>query len=178
MSNNFAETPRKMNENLTDVVPPIEFPCIVKGRKLVARLTHIEDHPINFVYHVNFSDGYKSSFCSLEHEIGFYDENQSEKSYAAAIRNDLKSIVGFTLDREIYCIPMDQNSTGANVWIKRDLDDPKRFSVYNKGEYIFTVAKTDKGWHAGHVHPKETLTDFTDALARDVCKYIDSHSHK
>lgn len=175
MSSNFASNPEKVNDNLTPVIPALQFPCIVRGRALTARLTDIEDHPINFVYHVSFSDGYKSSFCSIEHEIGFVDENPQEKAYANAIREDLKSIAGFSLDREFYCIPMNKNSTGANVWVKQDLDKPNTYSIYNKGEYCFTVAKTDNKWFAGHANPKQTLTDSENALAKEVCTFIDSN---
>lgn len=178
MSNNFARDPKAMNNSMTSVVPPIEFPCIVNGRKLSARLTHIEDNPVSFVYYVSFSDGYKTSFYSIEHELGFYEEGKGNSAYAKGIRGDLKSICGFRLDDELYCFPMDESGEGKNVWIKQDPDEREKYSVYTPSQestYRFTVVRKDGKWLAGHINRKHILTDADNILAANVCKFIDKH---
>jgi hypothetical protein len=176
MSNKFVSIQKIMSENLTHIVPPIEFPCTVNGKRLTAKITHEEDNPINFVYHVSFSDGYKSSFHSIEHELGFYEDGKGNSDYVKGIRADLKCICGFSLDRELYCLTMDESGEGYNVWIKQD-DDSISYSIYSAGlknHFRFKVKKTDKGWIQAHPNPKHTLTKADDALAAKVCKLIDS----
>lgn len=42
---------------LIEVVPAIQFSCIVNDKALTATLTHYEENYINYIYHVSFSNG-------------------------------------------------------------------------------------------------------------------------
>lgn len=179
MANKFVVLKYPMDNNLISIFPPIEFPCIVNGKRLTAKITHEEDHPTSTVYYLTFSDGYKTSFFSIEHELGFYEEGKGYSDYAKAVAGDLKCVGGFRLDKELYCIPMDESGENKNVWIKQDADMNNKYGVYTPGKEIsfrFYVMRTEKnGWAAGHPHPKEILTDADNILATKVCKLIDSY---
>lgn len=179
MANKFVVLKQSMSNNLISIVPPIEFPCVVNGKRLVARITHEEDNPVSFAYYISFSDGYKASFFSIEHELGFYEEGKGYSDYAKAVAGDLKCIAGFRLDKELYCIPMGESGENKNIWIKQDSESELQYSVYSPGDettFRFCVIKREsKGWIAGHPNPKEILTDADNILATKVCKLIDSY---
>jgi len=163
-----------LNGNVTSVVPPIEFACTVDGKKMSARITHLEDHPIHIIFRVSFGDGHRTAFFSIEHELGFYEEGEGNSMYAKGIRDDLKSLCFLRLDKEVYCIDRDKSGEDTNVWILQDWEDDRNYKVYTRGHYRFNVIRTGKGWLEGHINPKEMLTGADDILAAKVCKFIDS----
>jgi len=179
MSTKYIAVKPGLGGDVTSVFPPIEFPCIVRGQRLTAKLTHIEDHPINFVYHLSFSNGYKTSFYSIEDELGFFEEGRGYSDYAKGVAGDLSCICGFRLDLELYSITMDESGENTNVWVKQDSEEKNKYSVYTPGDesdFRFYLIKTEgKGWIAGHPHPKAILTAADDLLAAKVCKIIDGH---
>jgi hypothetical protein len=147
-----------ITSQLTAVFPAIDFPCIVKGKPLIASLTHMEYNPINIIYVVSFSDGYESQFLIKDYDPDslWIDMRNAEKrkgeadiSYAKAISPDLNALCGFTLHQEIHLIVMDvPTEAGVNVWVQQDRIEPWAYSVYYKNDYRFTLERLGKRWKA------------------------------
>lgn len=155
---------------LTAVVPTLDFDCIVDGETLKASITHIEDNPMQQVYHIRFSDGYKSVFHSDERRPNWFDQNRNQK-YARAIINDLNALGFFGVDREVHCFNLPVEGSVTNVWVIEDEKD--NYSVHHGNDFRFYIRRTGKGWeyttaerHKGRVNVKlvNLVTAEMDAL--------------
>src|SRR2546423_2972687 len=160
-------------DNLTHIVPPVEFHCTVNGNPLKAKLIGIEDNPIRHIYKVSFSDGYTSLFNSTDY--GWEDQHQKLYRYVNAIKTDLNSFSGFFLEREIYCFRISHNNQDFNVWVRQYLDNDNLYTVYFKGDYHFTLRRSTTGrWEAYCLRKIEPeIVDMK--LAAKICDRIDNY---
>jgi len=169
----------EMQEGIADAITllptPIEFPCVVKGRKLTARIIHSEDTMITLAYHIAFSDGYEADFHSIdsiEDETRFFEYENPNSEYAKAVNNDLISIRGFRADRGIYCLPMQQTGEGVNAWILQDSENDTTYRVFTS-VYRFTLKRAGNVWHTAQALPINALSEADTFLASKVCEFLD-----
>jgi hypothetical protein len=157
----------------TEVVPHIKFACLVKGRKLTAALTHLEDTDTDTLYHVSFSDRHKDVYVPADAEVpkGSMRKRILE-AYEEAILSDLSAIQTFikTGERNLTTFHVcGQGGERFNVWL---CERRGFYSVYYKGAYHFTLRKRNR-WEVGTNGQKGLVINHQ--LARLICNQLDSH---
>ncbi|HZH94314.1 MAG TPA: hypothetical protein VEY06_00455, partial [Flavisolibacter sp.] len=134
---------------------------------LTAKLTHMEENPIHYVYHVTFSDGYETAFFSIETEIGWLDQ-RGRIEYARAIRDDLHAIIGFKPGDEIHCFQMTVGENSVSVWVNGGKGNS--YTVYYGGDYRFNLRKTDR-WEYSSLRKGNTIDT---RVVNEVVKRMDA----
>lgn len=155
-------------DNITPLVPVIEFDCVVDGKKLSAKITHHEDNGLQFIYHISFSDGYSASFVAPIQGGKWQDESLASP-YAKAIADDLNAFCGFFPTKPPICIRLKSEKEAFNVWVVPHVFKAQQYSVFYKGDYRFDVRKLSI-WEANTVR---TYGDVNREIAALVCKNIE-----
>jgi hypothetical protein len=159
----------------TEVVPHIQFGCLVKGQKRTASLTHLEDTDTVTLYHVSFSDGHKDAYIPYEAEVPKGSmRKRTLDPYEEAICSDLSVIQKFikTSERSLTTFRVcGQGGESFNVWL---CERRGFYHVYYKGAYHFTLRKRNR-WEVGTNGEKGLIINHQ--LARLICNHLDSHLH-
>lgn len=158
-------------DRIVTVCPAIEFDCLIEGKKCRARITHIEDNGLQYIYHIGFSDGYSATFVASMESDKWLDDATSSK-YALAIKDDLNAICGFSAKKPPFCIRLkNEKEDTFNVWIVPHGYKSYHYSVFYRGDYRFDVRKS-KTWEARSVRENH---DVNQQIAAIVCRNIDGH---
>jgi hypothetical protein len=155
-------------DTVTQLLPPIEFDCMVEGKKLKARITHQEDNGLQFIYHIAFSDGHSAAFVAPL-EGGNWHSRDFASPYARAIQEDLHAFCGFVPTRPPFAIRLKSNKEAFNVWVVPHVAMSSHYAVFYKGDYQFDLRKT-KQWEAKSVRE---ISDINQEIALLVCKNIE-----
>lgn len=156
------------NERITPIIPAIIFDCEVDGKKKRARITHLEDNGIQFIYHISFSDGHAATFVAPQ-EAGAWHDDALASPYAKAIRNDLNAFSGFLPQKPPFAIRLKSEKEAFNVWIVPHVTRRQHFAVFYKGNYRFDLRKT-KQWEAKSVREGSFIDQ---EIASIACKNIE-----
>lgn len=172
-----VESPRQMTffSKITEVIPHIEFSCLVKGRKLTASLNHLEDTGTATLYHVSFSDGHTDAYLPSDAEgHGGNGQKGPHDAYEEAISSDLYLIAtiikthkaGITTFR-VY----GEGGENFNVWL---CEQRGNYRVYYKGAYHFTLRKRNL-WEVST--KREKGYRINQELASLISNHLDSRLH-
>ena len=164
-----------LNTNkITALVPSIDFPCVVNGKRLTASITHIEDNAYQAMFHIRFSDGYSSKFFATGGEHYPWADESKSWDYVMAIESDLNALGILSPKQEVYLIVTDTlGKEDVNVWIKQSLTEPKKYSVYYLDDYRFTIERAKGGWNVYDIRNGRKQPIHSE-LAQMVCKHIDA----
>ncbi len=125
----------------------LKFYCQVNGKDLMAKIRGVVNHPIYFVYRIQFSDGYEDDFYLLENGFVDSEKGESSKPYAYALRYDLQSLGWMPGNKGVYTMRWMIGGTHTNIWIKEtDSDGEHIYSIYFNGNYRFEMKKDGTGW--------------------------------
>jgi hypothetical protein len=163
-----------------EILPPLSFDCVVNGKSLKAKVVAALNHPIDYIYRIEFSDGYKSDFyCPGKYCVDVANETEEGETkryapYARAIDLDFRSFVGFHFNKEYYCFQLPVKGVQNNVFViySETEDKGNLYNVYSNGEYQFSLAPTDKGWHVGSNRFRPGPID--QELARNLTLLVES----
>ena len=166
---------------------PLLFQCTVNGKHLTASIIGWVNHPINYIYRVEFSDGYVSDYYCNDYGKWFDSANEKEikgaterlknkAPYEFAIQNDLKDVHSFTHNERthIFKTAVDGQDTNVYVHYSNSAEFGPQYSVYYNGDYQFTLEKKGKNeWHAfdQRVRDKRKIDP---NLSRNICLLIES----
>jgi hypothetical protein len=158
---------------MTEVIPHINFTCLVNGTKLTASLTHLEDTDVLTRYHVTFSDGHKDAFVpgDAEGHQGIKG-TKGRDAYEKAISSDLCIIETLITMKERALTNFRVYESGGksfNVWL---CERQGYYNVYYNGAYRFTLRKRDR-WEVGTRGEKGLVVN--QQLASLVSKHLDMH---
>lgn len=155
---------------LTDVVPHIQFACLVAEQKLTASLTHLEDTGTETLYHICFSDGHQGAYKPHRAE---QQDNKSKRAldvYERAIVDDLCVISLFIKMKERGITTFRVYGEGGqnfNVWL---CAQQGYYHVYYNGKYRFTL-RNRNGWQVGTRGEKGLIVN--QELASLITKHLD-----
>lgn len=155
-------------ESIIAIEPPVEFDCVVEGKKLKAKITHQEDNGIQFIYHIAFSDGHTASFVASI-QGGTWNDGSFASAYAKAIHDDLNAFCGFVPRKPPIAIRLKGEQGAFNVWVVPHVFKPQHYYVFYKGDYRFEVRKT-KVWEAKTVREGTVINQ---EIAAIVCKNVE-----
>lgn len=155
-------------DRITTLEPAIVFDCEVDGKLLKAKLTHLEDNGLQFIYHICFSDGHTASFVAPL-EGGKWHNEGLASSYANAIKDDLNAFYGFRPSKPPICIRLKSDRGAFNVWVVPHVMKSLHYGVFYKGDYRFDVRKTGS-WEANSLREPFFIDD---EIAAIVCKNIE-----
>lgn len=166
----------ELTNKITPVLPVIEFDCIVGGRELTATITHTEESVVEMLYHITFSDGHQDKYASGDdgHDEEFGRTRELD-AYEQAIYEDLCVVPGLEEGGGYSYIRVKATKNGSsfNVWI-RPREEKNTYNVYYKGEYQFSLRKTDK-WEMTSQRGKGYIID--KELAKLITESLDQHRH-
>jgi hypothetical protein len=158
---------------MTEVIPNINFTCLVNGKKLTASLTHLEDTDVLTRYHVTFSDGHQDVFVPYDAAAHKGTVRTSVgDAYETAITSDLCIIQMFIKMNQQGITNFRVYGNGGesfNVWLCELKGD---YNVYYNGAYRFTLRKRDC-WEVGTRGEKGLVVN--QQLASLVSKHLDMH---
>ena len=144
--------------HICELPQAIEFGCVVEGQALTARLTHAEDDFTQYLYHVQFSDGYKAVFMANWDLQKWVERGQRlPSSYALAISEDLFVINEFNPLYPPFCLSVQVQEEPVKVWANYKNES---YHVFFKGAYRFFVHPFTGPWKAEAVnHPQSYIVD-------------------
>ena len=127
---------------------PIEFPVLLKDRKLTASVLWFEDNPVQYIYRISFSDGYEDTFCLTDEGKIVGDNLNESKPYAHAIRSDIGNVIGLNTDNFYHIFQETIDGVKTNVWVieKKDENNNTYFGVYYTNGYQFELRKVEDQW--------------------------------
>jgi hypothetical protein len=155
-------------ESITPIHPPVEFDCVVEGKKLKATITHQEDNGFQFIYHISFSDGHAATFVASI-QGGKWNDHSFASVYAKAIHDDLNAFCGFVPKRPPFAIRLKSEKDAFNVWVVPHVFKAYHYYVFYQGDYRFEVRKT-KVWEAKTVREGNMINQ---EIASLVCRNIE-----
>ncbi|HVZ55474.1 MAG TPA: hypothetical protein VG870_02350 [Chitinophagaceae bacterium] len=124
---------------------PVPFYCRVNDRALTARLVALVDHPVHPAFRIAFSDGCQDNF--YVGESGAVVGEQGLTPYAAAIGDDLLSLLGFQGQGELYSLRWNLNGFYINIWVIGPRSgDPPVYKVYFQRHCRLELRKSGAGW--------------------------------
>lgn len=159
--NNATTEPRievtEKNHHICKLPKAIEFGCVVNGKELTASLTHAEDDFTQYLYHVQFSDGYKAVFIVNPQLQKWVEAGQSTPSpYASAISEDLFVLNEFSPLYPPFCLFVTVKEEKIKVWATTK--EGECYYVFFKGHYRFFLQNFDGPWTAEIVaHPNSYI---------------------
>ena len=168
MQNPLLSTITVNCESITPILPPVQFDCIVDGKKLKAKITHQEDNGFQFIYHIAFSDGHAACFVASM-QGGKWNDGTFASAYAKAIHDDLNAFCGFLPRKPPIAICLKTEQEAFNVWVVPHVFKAQHYYVFYKGDYRFEVRKT-KVWEAKTVREGTLINQ---EIAAIVCRNIE-----